>query len=138
MNRYSSIRHSHITEKVEKIISTKQVEIAGAIKTTNEERDNAVMRLEELSIGDGVRQEDEVEEEAREDTIRQISQEQQTLKTLLKILEELLLRAQKDAVLKALDKDRDRPVQVTFASGNSGFQVGISNGNISGITFGAK
>ncbi|GAD95439.1 hypothetical protein BC1G_13219 [Paecilomyces variotii No. 5] len=134
---YSSIRHSRITGEVEKAISAKQVETTDPINITNEQRDKAQIRAPLVNLADGIRQANDFEE-VRENTIRQFGQEQQTLQASLNILEELFLRSQKDAVFKAMDKNRDNPSRVTFGNSNSGFQIGVSNGNISGITFGAR
>jgi hypothetical protein len=48
--RYSSIRHTHITEEIKETILTKQTEITGAIGTTDAQLVEAGKRLEELNI----------------------------------------------------------------------------------------
>jgi hypothetical protein len=135
--RYSSIRHSHITEDIKKVILTKQTDIASAIRTTDRQLAEVGKRLEELNVaGD-----DQIEAERtknRADALRQIEEERKALSTSRKLLNELLSKAQDDAVAKAATESQTRSTTVTFGAQNSGFQIGVSNGPISGISFGGK
>ena len=44
----------------------------------------------------------------------------------------------KDKALKRIKESQNRLTQVTFGNRNAGVQIGISNGPISGISFGGK
>ena len=135
--RYSSIRHSHITEEIKKMIVTKQTDIASAIKTTDKQLAEVGKRLEELNVAGN----DQVEAESmknRADALRQIEEEHKALSTSQKLLNELLSKAQDDAVAKAATENQTRSTIVTFGAQNSGLQIGVSSGPISGISFGGK
>jgi hypothetical protein len=43
-----------------------------------------------------------------------------------------------EVIAKATSESQNRSTQVTFGNQNSGFQIGISYGPISGISFGGK
>lgn len=135
--RYSSIRHSHITEEIKKMIVTKQTDIASAIRTTDKQLAEVGKRLEELDVaGD-----DQAEAEStknRADALRQIEEEHKALSTSRKLLNELLSKAQDGAVAKAVTERRTHSTIVTFGAQNSGLQIGVSSGPISGISFGGK
>lgn len=135
--RYSSIRHTHITEEIKETILTKQTEITGAIGTTDAQLVEAGKRLEELNIsGDN-----QVEAKGAEnwaDALRQIEEERKALNASRKLLGELLSKAQEDAVARAAAERQTRSTTVTFGAQNSGFQAGVINGPISGISFGGK
>lgn len=135
--RYSSIRHTHITEEVKKVILTKQTDIASAIRTTDKQLAEVGKRLEELNVaGD-----DQIEAEStknRVDALRQIEEERKALSTSRKLLNELLSKSQDDAIAKAASESQTRSTIVTFGAQNSGFQIGVSSGPISGISFGGK
>ena len=113
----------------------KETEIASAIGTTERQMVEAGERLEQLNIsGDN-----EVEAESAEnsaDVLKQMEEELKALSASRKLLGELLSKAQEDAVAKAATENPSRFTTVTFGPQNSGFQIGISNGPISGISFG--
>jgi hypothetical protein len=135
--RYSSIGHSHITEEIEETISARQAEIITAIGTTDERLTEVRKRLEEINLTGDVQKEVE-STDSKADTLRQNEEERKALNVSRKLLDELLLKAQEDAVAKAAVEKQNHSTQVTFGGHNSGFQIGISNGPISGISFGAK
>lgn len=135
--RYSCIRHSHITEEIKKAILTKQTDIASAIRTTDKQLAEVGERLGELNVTD----DDQIEAEStknRADALRQIEEERKALSTSRKLLNELLSKAQDDAVAKAAIENQIRSTIVTFSAQNSGFQIGVNSGPISGISFGGK
>jgi hypothetical protein len=134
-NRYSSIRHIHITEEIKKTIVTNQTEIIRAIGTTDNQLMEAGKRLEELNTAS----DDKVKAEStenRSDILKQIEEERTALNASRKLLGELLSKVQEDAVAKAAMDSQTRSTTVTFGTQNSGFQIGVSNGPISGISFG--
>ncbi len=55
----------------------------------------------------------------------------------LRLLEELRLRNQ-DEAKRITKKEQDQSAKIIFGSNNSGFQIEVSNGSISGITFGSR
>jgi hypothetical protein len=134
-HRYSSIRHTHISEEIKKAISTKQTEISSAIGATDKQLVEIGKRLEELHVA-GDSQEDAERTQRRADALRQIEEERNAISTSRKLLDELLAKAQEEAIVKAAAKNVTQ--RMTFGSNNSGIQIGISNGPISGISFGGK
>jgi hypothetical protein len=134
-HRYSSIRHTHISEEIKKTISTKQTEISSAIGATDKQLAEIGKRLEELNVAGDIQEEAE-STECRADALRQIEEERKAISTSRKLLDELLSKAQEEAIVKAATKNLIQ--RVTFGSNNSGIQIGISNGPISGISFGGK
>jgi hypothetical protein len=115
----------------------KQTEITSAIGMTDTQLVEAGKRLEELNAtGDNQVKVDSTENRA--DVLKQIEEEHKALSASRKLLGELLLKAQEDAVVKAAKESQTRSITVTFGTQNSGFQIGVSNGAISGISFGGK
>ena len=70
--------------------------------------------------------------------VKQIEEEQAALNYLQELLKELLLKAQEDVIVRATRESQDRLTRVIFRNKNSGFQAGIINGSISGISFRGK
>lgn len=68
---------------------------------------------------------------------RIIGEERAILCIILEILEGLKLRTQNDAK-KAAEKEGKQTTQVKFKNNNSGFQLGVNNGPMSGFTFGGR
>jgi hypothetical protein len=134
--RYSSIRHTHITEEIRETISTRQTEITIAIGKSDEQLAEVGKRLQKLNVVGDI-QEEVPRTESKADALRQMEEERKALSVSRKLLDKLLLKAQEDAVVKAA-ANQNCSTRVTFGSQNSGFQIGISNGPISGISFGAK
>ncbi|KAK2764262.1 hypothetical protein FQN54_008954 [Arachnomyces sp. PD_36] len=134
---YSSIRHAHVTEEIKETISTKQIEIRTAIDATNERRAEVGKRLEEHGVDKNMRG-SVGGPESRADALRQIEEERTALSASRKLLDELLVKVQEDVVMKAATENLNRSTHITFGSENSGFEIGISNGPISGISFGVK
>jgi hypothetical protein len=92
-------------------------------------------RLEELNTAS----DDQVKAEStenRSDILKQMEEERTALNASRKLLGELLSKVQEDAVAKAAMDSQTRSTTVTFGTQNSGFQIGVSNGPISGISFG--
>ena len=134
--RYSSVRHSHITEEIKKIISTKQAEVKSAITTADKQLVVVENKLEELNLSS----DDEEATGSREDkteALRQLKEELIAVKASQKLLNELLLKLQEEALAKAAGS-QSHSTMVKFGNQNSGFQAGIINGGVSGISFGGK
>ncbi len=50
LSRYSSVRHSHITEDIKKKISAKEVEFTGAVTTADRQLVALENKLEDLNL----------------------------------------------------------------------------------------
>jgi cobalamin biosynthesis protein CobT len=137
--RYSSIRHTHITEEIKKTISMKQTEITGAIAATDKHLADVESTLGELRLaGTGQEGVQNAEDKDKDSALEQIEEERIALDSSRKLLKELLSMTREEVIAKATSESQNRSTQVTFGNQNSGFQIGISNGPISGISFGGK
>ena len=120
---------------------TRQVEITSAAETTEGQLVQANRTLEEIKdVSDDQVQADSVEEKV--DILNNVEEELVGLRASQKLLAELLLKVQEGAVAKAVAKavaeKQTGSTTVTFGAQNSGFQAGVINGPISGLTFGGK
>jgi hypothetical protein len=94
-------------------------------------------RLEELDLSD-IDQEEAGGAESKAEALGQLQEERKALNTSRKLLKELLSKSQEAAVAKAATENPSHSTTVTFGNSNSGFQAGIINSAISGISFGGK
>jgi hypothetical protein len=132
--RYSSVRHSHITEEIKKSISTEQAEVKGAITTADKQLTVLEKKLEELDLSsDG--EEAAGPKEGKAEALRQFEEERKAINASRKLLDELLSKSQEEGVAKAAG-NQSSSTTVTFGNQNSGLQVGTINGGVFGITFG--
>ncbi|KLJ12784.1 hypothetical protein EMPG_12234 [Blastomyces silverae] len=76
--------------------------------------------------------------EIRANVLRQIEEEHKALSASRKLLDELRVKVQEDVLVKAAGEKQNRSTHLVFGNQNSGFQIGISNGPISGISFEAR
>jgi hypothetical protein len=134
--RYSSVRHSHITEEIKKTISAKQTEVKGAITTADRQLVVLENKLEELNLSSD---DDDAagSSEGKTEALRQLEEELKGVKASQKLLNELLSKSQEEAVAKAAG-NQSCSITVTFGAQNSGFQAGNINGGVSGINFGGN
>lgn len=93
--------------------------------------------IEEFSVASDIQRDSEAMED-QADAIRQIEEEQKALRASRKILDELFEKMQDEKIEKAAAESQSGSTSVTFGNQNSGFQIGVSNGSISGISFGAR
>jgi hypothetical protein len=135
--RYSSIRHTHITEEIKKTISTKQTEIKSAITTADKQLIVLENRLKELNLSSDD-QEAAGSTESKAEALQQLEEERKALSASRKVLDELLSKSKEEAVAKAAAENQSRSTTVIFGNQNSGFQAGSINGPVSGINFGGK
>jgi hypothetical protein len=135
--RYSSIRHTHITEEIKRTILAKQTEIKGAIGTTDQQLVVLRNRVEELNLTTEVQQADE-STMSHAEALRQLEEQRRAITASRTLLDELLSKSQEEAVAKAAAKDQSCSTNVTFGNENSGFQAGTISGGVSGISFGGK
>jgi transposase len=105
------------------------------VHTTEQELTAVAKRLEQVSVADDVQYE---QMESKADTVRQLERERAALNASRKLLNELLSKAQEDAVARAAAAKENPSMKVKFGSQTSGFQIGVSNAPISGTTFGGK
>jgi hypothetical protein len=136
-HRYSSVRHSQITEDIKKTISTTQAEIKGAITTTDKQLVVLESKLEELDLSSDD-EEAAGHKEGKTEALRQFEEERKAVIASQRLLDELLSKAQEEAVAKAAATNQGSSTTVTFGNQNSGFQAGVINGGVSGINFGGK
>lgn len=129
--RHSSIRHTHITEEIQKMVSMRKTEITAGIRSTDEQLDEVGTRIEQLSVVTNT-QEDLGTTEDKVGAKKQAEEERKALHASRKLLDELLMKVQNNCIAKAAS------ISVNFGDYNSGFQVGVSNGPISGMSFGVK
>jgi hypothetical protein len=113
----------------------KQAEITGAIMTTDKQLAKVKSTLGELQLT-GADPEIIQNTEDKDNALRQIEEERTALDSSRKLLQELLSKAQDEVISRVANENRR--TQVTFGNQNAGFQIGISNGSISGISFGGK
>lgn len=115
------------------MISNKEAEISNAIAGTDRQLAEVKARFEELNLG---HQQEQAETKDEAGQRGQIEDERKTLDASQKLLQGLLETIREEMGRKEAQKDY-MPT-VTFGTGNSGLQIGVSNGAISGITFGVK
>jgi peptidoglycan hydrolase CwlO-like protein len=132
--RYSSVRNSHITEEIKNTISTKQDEVKGAIITTDKQLVVLENKLGELNLSSD---DDDTATEGKAEALRQLEGEREALDAARKLLDELLAKAQEEAVAKVAGNQAGSTT-VTFGDHNSGFQAGNISGGVSGLSFGGK
>ena len=135
-HRYSSVRHTHITEDIKKTIATTQAEVKDAMTTTNKQLVVLESKLEELNLSSDD-EEAAGPEEGKTEALRQF-EERKAVSASQRLLDELLSKAQEDAVAKTAAKNQGSSTtvtSVTFGNQNSGQQAGVING---GTNFWAK
>ena len=137
-HRYSSVRHSHITEDIKKTICTIQDEVKGAIKTTDKQLVVLESKLEELNLSSDEEEEAAEPREGKTEALRQLEEEHKAAIASRRLLDELLSKAQEEAVAKVAAKNRGIFTTVTFGNQNTGFQAGVINGGVTGTSFGGK
>lgn len=94
--------------------------------------------LKEMNLSDDEEEEEEATPaEGKVEALRQLEEERKALDASQKLLNELLAKAQEEAVAKAAG-NQNHSTTVTFGDNNSGFQAGTITGGVSGLTFGRK
>jgi hypothetical protein len=115
MCRYSSIRSANTTEQIKKTISAKEAEISTAVSSTNMQFAAVETAFEEVRLDDA--SEDRIQDaEDVANTVKQIEEERSALDSLRKLLEELLSRVRKEAVVEAACEIQRRSTHVTFGN----------------------
>jgi membrane-bound lytic murein transglycosylase B len=120
-------------------MSLVQAEIKGAVTTTDKQLVVLESKLEELNLSS-----DDDEEagpkEGKAEAMQQLEEERKALQVSRALLDELLSKAQEEAVAKAAAKspDSSTTVTATFGNQNSDQQAGVINGGVHGAVFGGK
>lgn len=117
-------------------IAAKEKDIADSITNTNQQLSFLNAQIQQLSTTDARYGTTSGTEDVYEDEAgmqRTMGEERGLLYILLDILEALKLKMQDEAT-KAAEKEQEPSVK--FGDKNSGFQLGINRGSISGFTFG--
>jgi hypothetical protein len=95
-------------------------------------------RVEEMNLSDDD-EEMATPAEGKTEALRQLEEEIKGVKASQKLLNELLSKSQEEAVVKAAgSQSQSGSITVTFGDNSSGFNAGIINGGVSGISFGGK
>jgi len=123
--RYSSIRHTHVTEEIKSIISRRGAEITAAISSTEAQLTDVNGISEKLPL-EKVEQEAGEEAEDKESAIRALAEECAALQSARKLLEDLLSRMQGDAIAMAANWSQNMPKEVTIRAWNVDFPTGKS------------
>jgi hypothetical protein len=126
-----------MTEEIKKTISTNQNDVKGAITTADRQLVVLESKLEELNVSSD---DDEAAEakEGKAEALRQLEEERNAISVSRKLLDELLSKAQEEAVAQAAAGNKSGSTTVTFGADNRGFQAGTISGAVSGLTFGSK
>ena len=135
--RYSSVRNSPLTEEIKNSISAKRDEVSGAITTTDNQVVVLENRLKELELSSD--EEDEtMSAQCKAEVLQRLKNERDALDASRKLLQELLAKSQEESVAKAALGSQNNSTTISFGEKNSGFQAGIINGAVSGLTFGGE
>lgn len=140
LSRHSSIRGQRITEELKTAIATKEKDIADSINITDQQLTLLDIRSKQLNPADVERESTSATEDTYKDgegMRRTIREERALLHMVLAILEGLKTKTQ-DEAKKVAEEERTQSTQVTFGNHNSGFQLGVNSGAISGFTFGSR
>jgi hypothetical protein len=139
--RYSSVRHTQITEDIRGTMSLVQAEIKGAVATTDKQLVVLESKLEGLNLSSDDDDEEASPKEGKAEALQQLEEERKALGASRTLLDELLSKAQEHAVAKAAAKSQDSSTTVTtvtFGNQNSGQQAGVINGGVHGAVFGGR
>lgn len=124
-----------MTEDIRKTVTAKEEEITTVAKRTDIRLKDVECCLRDMSVEETT-QDDETEGDELEGAQTQLEEELAALKTSQALLQELLSQLKPGETEKAAGEDGKGNTNVSFGAQNSGFQVGVSHGAISGITFG--
>ncbi|KAF2802609.1 uncharacterized protein BDZ99DRAFT_512429 [Mytilinidion resinicola] len=109
---YNSVRHTHITEDIKKIIATTQAKVKDAMTTTNKQLVVSESKLEELNLSND-NKEAAGPKEGKTKALRQLKEERKAVSASQRLLDELLSKTQEDAVAKAAAKNQGISTTVT-------------------------
>ena len=127
-----------MTEDIKQMISAKQVDVKSAIAGTNRQLAVLDNRMEELNLSSDEEEEPTGFKVNRPEALRQLEEERKAIDASRRLLEELLEKAKEEAIARAAASNQGGSHTVTFGDHNSGFQTGVINGTVSGLSFGGK
>jgi hypothetical protein len=134
--RYSSLRHTRLTEEMKKTISMRQGDIESAIRATDNQI--ADIRTRREGFGPVDRAQAAADPETEADMKRHLDEEHKALYISRRLLNELRLKVQESTIVNVMARNENNSTRVMFGNQNSGLQIGVSNGPITGIRFGVK
>ncbi|KAH8723890.1 hypothetical protein GQ44DRAFT_827760 [Phaeosphaeriaceae sp. PMI808] len=117
-----------------------QAEVKGAVTTTDKQLVVLESKLDELNLSSDD-EEAAGPKEGKAEALQQLEEERKALDASRRLLDELLSKAQEEAVAKAAAKNQGSSTtvtSVTFGNQNSGQQAGVINGGVHGAIFGGK
>lgn len=129
-----------MTEDIRRTLSLVQAEVKGAATTTDKQLVVLESRVEELNLSSDDEQEPRPKE-GKAEVLQQLEEERKALEASRTLLDELLSKAQEEAVATAAAKSQDSSTTVTnltFGDQNSGQQAGVINGGVYGAVFGGR
>ncbi|ETS85701.1 hypothetical protein PFICI_03726 [Pestalotiopsis fici W106-1] len=132
---YGSIRQGHAIESIQGTLQSKQQEIVQAAGAA--ERQLAAMddhTQPNLDHDQTLPQIQSTESTTRAE--QRARDDREALRVSAALLKELSIKSEREELVKAAGREKFRATTVTFGNNNSGFQGGIINGSVSGITFG--
>jgi TolA-binding protein len=115
-------------------------EVKGAVTATDKQLAVLESRVEELNLSSDDEQE-AGPQEGKAEVLQQLEEERKALEASRTLLDELLLKAQEEALAKVAAKSQDSSTtvsNVTFGNQNSGQQAGVINGGVHGAVFGGR
>lgn len=124
-----------MTQEIRDLVAKQAADLTTATASTQGRLENAERSLTAVRAAD-VTQLNEVEEEDHENAMWQLEEETASLRISRMVLEELKSHSDSGSVERVAQQSQDHAFTVSFGQQNSGFQLGVNHGPISGITFG--
>ena len=121
-------------------MSLVQAEVKGAVAATDKQLVLLESRMEELDLSSDDDDEEAATRKGKAEALQQLEEERKALQASRTLLDELLLKAQEEAVAKASAKSPDSSTTVsnlTFGDQNSGQQIGVAYGPVN-ASFGGR
>lgn len=132
---YGSIRQGRAVESIQGTLQARQQEIVQAVGVT--ERQLAAMDIHTQPNSENEEMPQHIQSaESTAQAEQRNRDDREALRVSAALLKELSIKSEREELLKAAEREQSRTTTVTFGSNNSGFQTGIINGPVSGITFG--
>lgn len=132
--RYSSLRTSRLTQNVHDEISRKEKELAVATQSQNDRLIQVEDSLRQVKLLESTRHDED--EEDMQGAEAQLEQQAEALKAAHILLPELLSQLSSGR-FEGCGKP-GRTNNVSFGDQNSGLQIGVNDGGISGVTIGQR
>ncbi|KAF7540073.1 hypothetical protein G7054_g1708 [Neopestalotiopsis clavispora] len=132
---YGSIRQGRAIESIQGTLQARKDKIVQAVGVA--ERQLAAMDIYTKPNSENEEMPQHIQSaESTAQAEQRIRDDREALRASAALLKELSIKSEREELLKAAERERSRTTTVTFGNNNSGFQTGIINGSVSGITFG--